>query len=629
MARVCQRCNHANGDEARFCLQCGNMLEVESADSSDPLIGRVLLGRYRVMRLLGEGGMGKVYQAEQKMGTATRNVAIKTLHPELGNDPQLVARFHRECETVIELSHPNTVQFYDFGDMEDGTLFIVMELIEGESLAHVLERGAIEPGRADRIIIQICGSLHEAHQRGVVHRDLKPENVLLTERGGQHDFVKVLDFGIAKRSEAEDDSSAKLTKQGMVLGTPPYMSPEQFSGQALDARSDIYSLGVMTYEMLAGSLPFEAATPWEWATKHLTAEPTPIDAHPSGAQVPDAKKAAIAKALAKDRDQRFAAVLDFMHDFTGLHDAQAAWTLATTPGTARGSQGGRGPEARSPVGTPQPMPQSGAFEPTRQAPSTGSQQADIPSIPGLGGGARRPAKVVAAIITGLVLLGLAGGGAWYLATDDQRGEAVAQQQGPAGTEASDEKDPGDVRTSPPADVQNGRQAEDSTNASTSGDGDEGRAEERASGSRRNGPSPEDADEVGAGEDAPNRDGEDSASAGGRDEDDRSDDRDRRAAARRAAREKAQDALRRADAAVQRNDVPGAVAALGSAQRVLGRSHPGVRDARRRLASQASNQVGTLLLQNRCEEAQGLYRRLRSVGAHQPASHHFADWCKRP
>ena len=134
MARVCQRCDYENAEEAKFCLQCGAMLEVEAEDGGDPLIGKILLHRYRVVKVLGEGGMGKVYLAEQKMGTATRNVAIKTLHPELSGDPQLVARFHRECETVIELHHPNTVQFYDFGDLEDKTLFIVMEFIEGEDL---------------------------------------------------------------------------------------------------------------------------------------------------------------------------------------------------------------------------------------------------------------------------------------------------------------------------------------------------------------------------------------------------------------------------------------------------------------------------------------------------------------
>mgnify|MGYP001385436252 FL=1 len=321
MARHCQRCSHANEDHAKFCLSCGAMLEVEDeSGGADPLVGKVLLGRYRPISVLGEGGMGKVYLAEQKMGTATRKVAIKTLHPELSNDAQLVARFHRESETVIELRHPNTIQFYDFGELDDGALIIVMEYIQGKPLAKVLEEeGAIDPSRADKIIIQACGSLHEAHQRGIVHRDLKPENILLTDQGGQSDFVKVLDFGIAKRDDAEDPNQAKLTKQGMVLGTPPYMSPEQFSGQQLDARSDIYSLGVMVYEMLTGKLPFEAATPWEWATKHLTAQPAPLSSHPAGAMVPANKQAAVMKALSKNRDERQPTVLAFLQEIGRAH----------------------------------------------------------------------------------------------------------------------------------------------------------------------------------------------------------------------------------------------------------------------------------------------------------------------
>jgi serine/threonine protein kinase len=233
-SRVCPRCDHANEEHAKFCLACGAMLDTgDDTTSDDPLIGRVLLGRYRPLSVLGEGGMGKVYLSEQKMGAATRKVAIKTLHPELSGDPQLVARFHRESETVIGLRHPNTIQFYDFGELEDQTLIIVMEFIEGRPLSKVLEEeGAIDPARADKIIIQICGSLHEAHQNGIVHRDLKPENVLLTNQGGQSDFVKVLDFGIAKKDDAEDPQAAKLTKQGMVLGTPPYMSPSSSRGRS-------------------------------------------------------------------------------------------------------------------------------------------------------------------------------------------------------------------------------------------------------------------------------------------------------------------------------------------------------------------------------------------------------------
>src|SRR5690606_743485 len=160
----------------------------------------------------------------------------------------------------------------------------------------------------------------------------KPENILLTERGGQQDFVKVLDFGIAKRNEAEDSASAKLTKQGTVLGTPPYMSPEQFAGHSLDFRSDIYSLGVLTYEMLTGELPFTAGTRWEWAAKHLTAAPKPIEQTAVGASLPESKRAVIMRALEKDRENRFGSVLEFMHAFTGFQDAQAAWTMATSAG---------------------------------------------------------------------------------------------------------------------------------------------------------------------------------------------------------------------------------------------------------------------------------------------------------
>src|SRR6185369_10381989 len=135
---------------------------------------------------------------------------------------------------------------------------------------------------------QVCGALDEAHMQGIIHRDLKPENIILTDRAGETDFVKVLDFGIAARTESADaQKEQKLTQQGMVLGTPPYMSPEQFTGKALDSRSDIYSLGVMAYEMLTGKLPFEADTPWQWATQHMTAAPKPLEATPNGAALPE------------------------------------------------------------------------------------------------------------------------------------------------------------------------------------------------------------------------------------------------------------------------------------------------------------------------------------------------------
>ncbi len=415
MARACERCQYENTDEARFCLQCGAMLDTTSAASpGDPLIGRVLMHRYRINSVLGEGGMGKVYLAEQKMGTALRKVAIKTLHPELSGDPQLVARFHRECETVIELHHPNTVKFYDFGELEDKTLFIVMEHIEGGDLSHRLrDHGALSPQLADKLLVQICGSLHEAHERGVVHRDLKPENVLLTTRGGQSDFVKVLDFGIAKRSEAEDESTAKLTKQGMVLGTPPYMSPEQFSGQTLDLRSDIYSLGVMTYEMVTGVLPFEARTPWEWATKHLTVQPTPIESHPAGATLPENKRHAIMRALSKTPGERQDNALMFMHEFTGMGDPQVAWTMATSSGIAdAGSSSGITPvppPETAPIAspTPTPVPAIAHGNHTPAPTDFASHSGEIP-------GARSSRPLALLGLLGVVALAAIGGGVWMM-----------------------------------------------------------------------------------------------------------------------------------------------------------------------------------------------------------------------
>ncbi len=650
MARICQRCSHHNEDHAKFCLSCGAMLEVEAASNEDPLLGKVLLGRYRPISVLGEGGMGKVYLAEQKMGTATRKVAIKTLHPELGNDPQLVARFHRESETVIELRHPNTIQFYDFGELDDGTLIIVMEYIQGKPLAKVLEEeGAIDPKRADKIIIQVCGSLHEAHQRGIVHRDLKPENVLLTDQGGQTDFVKVLDFGIAKRDDAEDPNQAKLTKQGMVLGTPPYMSPEQFSGQKLDARSDIYSLGVMLYEMLAGKLPFEAATPWEWATKHLTAQPTPLDAHAAGARVPPQKKAAVMRALAKNRDERQDSVLTFLQEFTGYQDADSAWTMATSAGGGILPKTGGTPAPRPAAPTPAAMAQAGWGQPT-PPPNLGSQPGfgaapaaygsqpgygSQPSHPGYGsapgltpapgygsqggmGGASYPGystgpqqqagggmlgKLLAIGVVGFfVLAGAAGGLAWYISQDDD-GETTASNDPPNNTVgtvvAPNPQNPPMVPTTPtapvmeplsptptPTPVPTPTPTPTTTPTPT--------------------PTPTPLEPTPPPQEEP---------------------RPRERTGPSAADEaRARLLVAQGMGAARRNDFAGAVASLRQAQSAVGRQHPITQELRNELSTRGGNQVGILLQQGRCAQAQALYRQLQSVGAGSSARGQFGDWC---
>ena len=281
------------------------------------MIGQLIGGRYRITGVLGEGGMGIVYVGEQQMGSAVRKVAVKTLHQHLSKDPSVLARFHRECGTVAQLEHPNTIKFYDFGSTADGTLYIAMEFVAGHPLADVLQKGPLTAERTIKIMRQICGALDEAHMQGIIHRDLKPENIILTDRAGETDFVKVLDFGIAARTESADaQKEQKLTQQGMVLGTPPYMSPEQFTGKALDLRSDIYSLGVMTYEMLAGRLPFDADTPWQWATQHMTVQPIPFEISAPAKNIPDGMRKAILRALSKNKEDRQPTAREFFSELS-------------------------------------------------------------------------------------------------------------------------------------------------------------------------------------------------------------------------------------------------------------------------------------------------------------------------
>ena len=292
---------------AKFCAKCGASLDTPV----DPLVGQVIGGRYRVLHLLAEGGMGRVYAAEQTMGSSVRKVAIKVLLAEYSGRDQDVQRLARECSTVAELEHPNTIKFYDYGETREGDLFIAMEFLSGEPLAQIVKHGPLTPERVDLIVGQICGSLHEAHTRGIVHRDLKPDNIIVTSPGGAPDFVKVLDFGIAKRVGGRDP---KLTPLGVVLGSPPYMSPEQFTMQDVDPRSDIYSLGVVAYQLLTAKLPFNASEPIEWAALHMGALPTPIDSH--GVPIPPTMREAIHRALAKEPKDRPPSMRDFYAEFT-------------------------------------------------------------------------------------------------------------------------------------------------------------------------------------------------------------------------------------------------------------------------------------------------------------------------
>jgi serine/threonine-protein kinase len=324
------------------------------------------------------------------LGTTARKVAIKTLHKHLSHDESIIARFKREVGTVAALEHPNTIQVYDFGAMEDGTLYLVMEFVSGKSVADTLiQEGPMDPTRVENIMKQVCGSLEEAHGHGIVHRDLKPDNVVLCERAGQKDWVEVLDFGIAKRSSEHDPNEAKLTQQGMVLGTPPYMSPEQFTGQPVDARSDIYALGVMAYEMLSGKLPWEANTAWEWASKHMTEVPTPLERNLDPAKIANVSQPmrdAISRALAKNKDERFATVKEFFSAFSGGHVVPSLETAQAQAPVTGGQAARPKTEMAQPMmgGGPPPgaMNRPGAFNPGPPAGGMGAPIGPVGVPPG-------------------------------------------------------------------------------------------------------------------------------------------------------------------------------------------------------------------------------------------------------
>ncbi|HEX8791242.1 MAG TPA: serine/threonine-protein kinase, partial [Polyangiaceae bacterium] len=234
------------------------MTETQSSGGGGLSVGDVVADRYRIEAVLGEGGMGVVYRAEHLH--LRKPFALKVLLREWTSSTEIVARFEREAVAAGNIQSPHVAAATDFGRLPDGTFFLVMEYVEGRTLGNVLDEGAMSPARALYVARGIAAGLHAAHSAGVVHRDMKPENVMLVQRDGDPDFVKILDFGIAKVEPVGPPSAAganPLTRVGSVMGTPDYMSPEQALGQAVDARTDQYALGVMLFEMLTGNRPFE------------------------------------------------------------------------------------------------------------------------------------------------------------------------------------------------------------------------------------------------------------------------------------------------------------------------------------------------------------------------------------
>jgi len=267
VVKVCPQCGSEYETGDRFCPKDGTSLRPKAA--GDPLIGRVIAERYLVLARIGEGGMGRVYLAEHvKM---TRQCAIKVMNPSLVNDPDSLHRFAREASNAARILHPNVAAVFDYGEA-DKIVYLVMEYVDGESLSTVIARdGALDPRRAIDIARQVADGLSAAHELGIVHRDLKPDNVILTHTRGGKEIAKVVDFGIAK-AIAESPQDA-LTRSGLVIGTPEYMSPEQLLGDPVDARADIYSLGCILYQMITGTQAFSADTREQMIRRRLHETP--------------------------------------------------------------------------------------------------------------------------------------------------------------------------------------------------------------------------------------------------------------------------------------------------------------------------------------------------------------------
>ncbi len=301
---VCPRCSAkvVPGDEV--CRGCARTLPhaLRAEDDLDTFVGRTIDGKYEVLELIGEGAMGRVYEARHL--ALDKGIAIKVLHTHLANDPKVKKRFHREARAASRLNHPNSLHVIDFGEDDDGTLYIAMELLDGDDLLAVIEEDApLSPRRIYELMRQVLSALDSAHHAGVVHRDLKPENVIVLESRSGEEHVKVCDFGIAKIQEADGGSAITIT--GFVCGTPEYMAPEQARGEELDQRADLYAAGCMLYQMLTASLPFTAESALGIITKHLTAVPMPPRERKPEWKIPRALERVCLHAMRKDRDERY------------------------------------------------------------------------------------------------------------------------------------------------------------------------------------------------------------------------------------------------------------------------------------------------------------------------------------
>lgn len=323
-----------------------NPLVVASASARndpDDLCGVVLADRYRLMRFLGQGGMGSVYVAEHV--ALGKSVAIKVLGTRWARDVTSRDRFLIEARAASKIDHENVVDVFDYGITPNSSVFLAMELLRGEPLSELVAReGPLAWPRAKGIVLQVCRALHAAHDKGVLHRDIKPENCFRTKRGANRDFIKVFDFGLAKIIGSEDDPHSSLTKVGSLFGTPEYMSPEQARGKKVDARADVYSTGILVYELVTGQVPFTGDNFMDILTRQCGEAPAPPRAAAPNATISVELERVILRALQKDAGERFQSMRELAEAIaavptfgpTAVVPTRTTVTLPATPSVAGG-----------------------------------------------------------------------------------------------------------------------------------------------------------------------------------------------------------------------------------------------------------------------------------------------------
>ena len=403
-AKVCPRCETTYPADVRFCPLDGATLV--STGASDDLVGQVIADRYHVERLLGEGGMGRVYLAEHvRMG---RRSAVKVMGRGLTSDRDALSRFNREAANAARISNGHVAAIYDFGETHDGLVYLAMEFVDGEPLTSLLRREhALPPARVATLVAQVADGLDAAHSLGIVHRDLKPDNIMVARARDGGDWVKIVDFGIAK--DAQGGATQQVTRAGLIIGTPEYMSPEQLSGEAVDGRSDVYSLALVAFVLLTGELPFAAGSAEQIFMARLAGAPKTLATVSPDADWPAVVQDVFDRALDRNPASRYGSAGEFA----------AAFGVAVREGFALPTSAFVQPRGLTPAAgvSPAGALRGGAAVPSTQVdgarPSAGAPAGAVATAGGsrtANGGSRGPVLLG---VAGLVLV-LAAAGGWML-----------------------------------------------------------------------------------------------------------------------------------------------------------------------------------------------------------------------